>query len=157
MLSKRQLYAAVLERVFAQPQRLADDVAAGLEGADAEEALRAAVGAYIDFLAEHPRYVRLLQRAALDDGDLLAEASAAAAAVTGALGAATGLADTGFRPVDPRHLVVSVIALCFSPLAHARTLVAPLGLDPDSAAFLAERKAHVVELLLRGLRAPRQQ
>ncbi|MEX2618660.1 MAG: hypothetical protein WD250_00430 [Egibacteraceae bacterium] len=68
--------------------------------------------------------------------------------------AATGLADPGSRPVDARHLVVSVIALCFFPLAHARTLVAPLGLDPDSAAFLAERKAHVIDLLLHGLRVP---
>ncbi|MDQ4130455.1 MAG: hypothetical protein M3133_05620 [Actinomycetota bacterium] len=47
---------------------------------------------------------------------------------------------------------MSAIALCFFPLAHNDTLLRPLGLDAEDPRFVAQRKVHVVELLLNGLR-----
>jgi len=150
--SKRELYEAVLRRALAEPRALADQLVAALAGEDPERALRAAVEGYIDFLAQHPTYVRLLGRAALDGGGELGQA-AADEAVDDALGATGALLEAaGLRAVDARHLLVSAIALCFFPLAHNRTLLHPLGLDAEDPRFLAELKTHVVDLLLNAVR-----
>lgn len=150
--SKRELYEAVLRRAFAQPRALVGKLAAAAES-DAEEALRTGVEAYIEFLARHPAYVRLLQRAALEGDGKLEVSPSGMEALGDAVDALTGLLEAaGFRAVDPRQLLVSVIALCFFPLAHDHTLVRPLGLDAHDPRFLAERKTHVVDLLLNGLR-----
>ncbi len=147
--SKRKLYEAVLERAFAQPRALAAELPAALGREDPEAALRAAVGSYIDFLAQHPTYVRLLQRAALDDSGGVGGAPADDQGLVEGLYAATSLLDVAGVPgIDPRQLLVSAIALCFFPLAHDNTLLRPLGLDGHDPGFLAERKAHVVDLLL---------
>jgi AcrR family transcriptional regulator len=143
--SKAKLYEAVLERAFAQPRALAARLAAML-GDGGEEELDATVAAYIDFLASHPLYVRLLQRAALDGGGRLGHGPAH----VGALEDAVTLVGDFFTPAtgdDPRQLLVSLLAMCFFPFAHRDTLLAPLGLDADDPTFLAERKAHVLGLL----------
>jgi TetR/AcrR family transcriptional regulator len=143
--SKARLYQAVLERALAGPQAMVAELLDRLADESPRAVVAEAVGAYVDFLAAHPTYVRLLQRAALDgtgdrvagaSGDALADALRLTASVDGEAGA------------DPRQLLVSVLALCFFPFAHHATLLAPLGLDPHDPAFLAERKAHVVDLLV---------
>ncbi len=67
--SKESLYRAVLDRAFALPRSLVARLASGLEGGNGGEALASLVGAYIDFLAASPNYVRLLQRATLEGGE----------------------------------------------------------------------------------------
>lgn len=151
--SKEALYDAVLERAFALPRALVTDLA-DRRATDPPEAVAAAIEAYVDFLAGHPAYVRLLQRAALDGSDRLSGSPANASALVDALaGAGEALGSGGFRPVDPRHLVVSVLGLCFFPFAHQHTLLRPLGLDVDDPEFRARYTAHVVDLLLHGLLA----
>lgn len=152
--SKRGLYQAVLAGALAQPRALLADLAGHVERGDVEEALRAGIGAYIDFLAEHPTYVALLQREALDGRPRQEEEAVVAEPAQDALAVVSGLLEAaGYRAVDTRQLVVSTIALCFFPMAHRHTMLAPLGLDASDEAFLAARKAHVVDLLLNGLRA----
>lgn len=147
--SKAALYEAVLRRAFASPRAMAADLLASLDaGGDLRPELEGAVGAYIDFLAGNPAYVRLLQRASLDGAGPPGGASAQGEALADAVRLTTGLAGTPTGTGDPRHLLVSLLALCFFPFAHGETLLAPLGLDPHDPAFLAERKAHVVDLLL---------
>jgi TetR/AcrR family transcriptional regulator len=149
--AKKDLYEAVLDRAFAAPQAMIADFSA-LAGKDVRQAVAAFVGAFVDYLAARPAYIRLLQRAALDDDGYLTGAPGTAAAVRASLIAAADLADAGgVRPFDPRQLVISVIALCFFPLAHQATLLGPLGLDARDPQFLADRKAHVTDLLLHGL------
>ena len=149
--SKERLYEAVLERAFATPAALASG--GGPPGAgDPRVVLASLVGSYLDFLASRPTYVRLLQRAALDDGDRLGRAAAHLGALGQGVDALVRLLDgPGLRPIDPRQLFVSIVALCFFPLAHQSTLLGPLGLDGSDPGFLAARKEHVVDLLLRGL------
>lgn len=108
--------------------------------------------AFVDYLAARPAYVRLLQRAALDDDGYLTGAPGTVAAVRASLIAVGGLARaSGIRPFDPHQLVISVIALCFFPFAHQATLLGPLGLDAWDPQFLADRRAHITDLLLHGL------
>lgn len=149
--SKAALYEAVLERSFAVPRSMVGGIPAALESGDPAEVFAGVVEAYIDFLAAHPRYVRLLQRAALDGGRA-GGTPAHLGALEDALAGLNQLqAVEGLGEVDPRHLMVSVLGLCFFPFAHRDTLLAPLGLDADDPTFLAELKAHVVDLLLHGL------
>ncbi len=58
-----------------------------------------------------------------------------------------------FRPVEPTQLLVSILALCYFPFAHANDVLAPLGLDVRDPAFRDALKHHVVALFFHGLRA----
>jgi hypothetical protein len=53
---------------------------------------------------------------------------------------------------DAAHLLLSIIGLCWFPLAHANTVLRALGIDPEDPAFLEQRKRHVIDLVLNGLR-----
>lgn len=150
--SKRSLYDAVLRRAFAQPGAVLPEMAEP-GGVGLDDALRTAIERYIDFLADHPTFVALLQRAALDGGAGVDPDAAFGEPLQAALGVLNGLFEAaGVGGVDARHLVVSAIALCFFPPAHQHTVLRPLGLDAGDAAFLAQRKAHVADLLLGTLR-----
>jgi TetR/AcrR family transcriptional regulator len=151
--SKKDLYEAVLDRAFASPQAMIADFSA-VAGKDVRQAVAAFVDAFVDYLAARPAYVRLLQRAALDDDGYMTAAAGTTAAVQAGINAAGSLAGvSGMRPFEPRQLVISVIALCFFPFAHQVTLLDPLGLNAQDPRFLADRKAHIIDLLLYGLTA----
>ncbi len=152
--SKDGLYHAVVERAFAAPSALVGELRSELRDTEAQVALASFVGAYIDFLAARPTYVRLLQRATLEDSVRLGRATAHLDALREGLSALAELLDTGdLRSIDPRQLFISIVALCFFPLAHETTLLEPLGVDVHTSGFLADRRAHVTDLLLHGLAA----
>jgi len=149
--SKKDLYEAVLDRAFTSPQAMIADFSA-VAGKDVRQAVAAFVDAFVDYLAARPAYVRLLQRAALDDDGYMTAAAGTAAAVQAGINAAGSLAGaSGVRAFEPRQLIISVIALCFFPFAHQATLLDPLGLNAQDPRFLADRKAHIIDLLLYGL------
>ncbi len=148
--SKERLYEAVLERAFDQPrQAVAGD--APVTAGEPAAALTAWIGRYLRFLAEHPTYVRLLQRAALDGGERVAASPANSAALAEALAAVERLGDPAAPGAEQaRRVLVSAMALCFFPFEHRATLLAPLGIDVDAPEFVATWTAHVVELLTVG-------
>jgi AcrR family transcriptional regulator len=147
--SKAALYEAVLERAFAQPRAIAADLASAGGGGDL---LTTGIAAYIEFLAGHPTYVRLLQRATLDSSGRLGRGThrAALADSLPLVGDVTGRESDH----DQRQLLISILALCFFPFAHRETLLGPLGFDVDDPDFVADRVTHVVQLLRHGLRRP---
>lgn len=150
--SKQRLYEAVLVRAFAGPRDLAAQLATQPPSGDPKQLLRSVIEGYIDFLVDRPTYVRLMERAALDGSSRFGQSQAHLEALGEALGGADSLFASGaFANVDPRHLFVDVVALCLFPLAHRQTLLAPLGFDAEDPAFIADRKAHVVDLVLHGL------
>jgi AcrR family transcriptional regulator len=149
--SKSELYRLVVERALTIPQAFAERLAAAL-AQDVEKALTDFVSSYVDYLAGHPTYVLLLQRAAVDDDPEFGERDASASAIAAGLGAVEELIrSAGSKNLDARQFVVSVIALCFFPFAHEGTLLRPLGFDAHDPEFLRQRKAHVVALLLPAL------
>ena len=152
--SKDGLYRAVLERVFAAELELVMGAAERAQAAGGPEAaLVAAVESFLDFIAARPSFVRLLDREALASGRALRETAVHAVSMREGLAATAALLAAGpFRSVDPAHVLLDVLALCWFPVAHAETFARGLGLDPDDPAFAATRKRHVVDLLLRGLR-----
>ena len=152
--SKEDLYRAVLERVFADARESVARGRVAADGATAEMVISEAVGAYVDFLASRPAFVRLAEWEALTGGRFFGQTSPHLAFVRDGLAAVGEELTRGtLRPADPAQILIDVVSLCFFPLAHADSLLKALGVNPSDPAFLEARKRHVVELMLRGLSA----
>lgn len=153
--SKEGVYRAVLERNFQTVASALRSARArsNSSGASPEEALRAQIDEYVDFLVAHPTFVRLVQWEALTGGAVLGEfapsvalAGEALESVRQAVGARNG------GGMDPMHLMISILSMCWFPLTHKDTVMRAMGIDPLDARFVADRKRHMAELVLRGLR-----
>lgn len=147
--SKEGLYRAVLSRAFEETSELIRSWRFGEAGV--EDAIRAAVGSYVDFLAGHPNFVRLVMRDAIEGGRFLQGLPAHVASLAEALPRLTDQRHEGHmrQGVDPAHLLLSAISLCWFPIV-VQALARDLGFQPDSAEFIQARKRQISELLLGG-------
>lgn len=153
--SKEELYRAVIQRCF---QEVREAVQAGRVRAlasqePAEVVLAGAVGEYFDFLQARPQFIRLLEWEALTGGQLLQDLPLLSGALQDALAAI--MAELGLpadESAEARHLLVSIIALCWFPVVHGSTVLPALGVDARDAAFVAQRRRHVIDLVCNGLR-----
>ena len=133
--SKSELYQAVLDRSFAEVR---DAVRAGRERAlasneDHETILAGAVSDYFDFLAARPNFVRLIEREALNGSRLpdgVSHISAGQEALA-AISAELGLDDAPSG--EAAQLLLSIIALCWFPMIHARTVAPAVGVRLEDA------------------------
>lgn len=152
--SKSDLYQAVLDRSFAEVRdAVREGRARALASAQSPDTILAgAVSDYFDFLAARPNFIRLIERQALNGGWLpegLSHLSAGQEALA-AISAELGLDDSPSG--DAAQLLLSIIALCWFPLIHARTVAAAVGVGLEDAADLERRKRQVISLVLHGLR-----
>jgi len=147
--SKEELYRSVLGRAFDETSSLIR--AWHLDEADLEEAVRDAVGSYLNFLAAHPNFVRLVIRDAIEGGRFLQGLPEHVASLGEAMPRLISEQQGGrLRDgVDPAHLLLSGISLCWFPMV-AVALTRDLGFQADSPQFVEARKQQVSELLLRG-------
>ncbi|MDQ3427328.1 MAG: TetR/AcrR family transcriptional regulator [Gemmatimonadota bacterium] len=152
--SKADLYRAVLDRCFAEVgEAVRTGRARALTGSHTPHAILAgAVGDYFDFLAARPNFIRLIEREALAAGGLLNGAGhlSAGQEALAAIAAELGLDESPSG--DAAHVLLSIIALCWFHLIHARTVAPAVGVVLQSAEDLDRRKRHVVNLVLYGLR-----
>lgn len=153
--SKAELYRAVLERCFDEVRgavRSGRDRALA-SGRAHEDILAGAVGEYFDFLATHPNFVRLIERAALAGDELPDDVPPGLAAGQEALAAIA--AELGLDPApsgEAAQLLLSIISLCWFSVVHARTVAPAVGVDLDSPERLAQRREHVVSIAIHALR-----
>jgi TetR/AcrR family transcriptional regulator len=151
---KADLYRAVLDRCFAEVR---DAVRSGRARALASSQspdviLAGAVSDYFDFLAARPNFMRLIEREALSGARQLGglEHLSAGQEALAAISAELGLdpAPSG----EAAQLLLSIIALCWFPLVHARTVAPAVGVEFEMPQDLGRRKRHVIDLVLHGLR-----
>lgn len=149
--SKEALYQAVLERAFGLA--LAGIAQAAQRAAianTAREVIAAGVEGYIDFIAANPNFVRLIERETLSNSRFIADNPVHVRSLeVGMSTTAHYLPPSLVASIDLRQLTISIMALCWFPIAHANTLLPALGLNPSDPEFLQIRKQHVVDLLCR--------
>jgi AcrR family transcriptional regulator len=154
--SKEGLYSEVLQKVF---QRLSDFELQAFDAAETPEQMIANVlRSYFRFLGENPEFVALLSWENLHHGrfvnkhpGLLSKTpilrrldEAVSAGIT------TGVFHPG---IDSKHLLISLISLCFVYHANRFTLSISVDLDLQSGDVLEEGLSHAVDLVLNGLRS----
>jgi AcrR family transcriptional regulator len=134
--SKSDLYQAVLDRCFTEVR---DAVRAGraralASGESSETILAGAVSDYFGGggLLEGVNHLSAGQ-----------EALAAISAELGLDDAPSG---------EAAQLLLSIIALCWFPLVHARTVAPAVGVNLEDSNDFLRRRSHVVKLVLHGLR-----
>ena len=153
--SKGELYRAVLERSFGQVRNA---VKSGREralrsGEPPDVVLAGAVGEYFDFISAHPHFVRLLEWEALQGAAQLGEFGPHLDAIHEAVAAIADELGLGIEDRrEAEQLVLSILALCWFPLIHARTLLPGMGGNPGDPAFISNRRAHIIDLVLHGMR-----
>ncbi len=153
--SKEGLYEAVLERAFEAPEGLIASVGAreAASEAEANDALRAAIAGYLDFLVDNPNFVRLIQWETLEGGrylgDLPANLRAFREALDG-LGRVLGRGKGGLDRDEAAQVFISIVAMCWFPVAYEDTFMRPLGIEARDPRFLARRKEHVIDLIVGG-------
>lgn len=164
--SKKGLYRTVVGRMVEDVKNFdaqtRPESEAGAAGRSAQEALAFGIEAYIDFLASRPNFIKMMEREVLDTerlsgegGDLPNLSEHLGDPGRDFLGEQLGKGP--FRDVDTTQLIVSIIALCFFPFAHADGMLKQLGADPYGPAFLKERKRHVIDLVLYGILARKRE
>lgn len=151
--SKGDLYQAVLDRSFAEVrQAVRAGRARAMASSQSPDAILAgAVSDYFDFLAARPNFIRLIEREALNGGPQLDEVShlSAGQEALAAISAELGLEDSPSG--EAAQLLLSIIALCWFHLIHARTVAPAVGVTLESPDDLERRRRHIVGLVLHGL------
>lgn len=149
--TKDGVHRAVLERVFAERELATTEALAPVrEWAAAPDGplaphLRAAVSAYLEFLASRPAFVRLVAWEGLDGGRQLRVTPRASRAMHDAFSALSGRTDHGF---DVDDVVLVLVALTFTPLTQRDTLMATLGRDLRDQDVRSQHAALVAQQLL---------
>lgn len=154
--SKEGLYSEVLKGVF---ERLADFELRAFDLSETpEEMIVNVLRSYFRFLGENPEFVALLSWENLHQGRFVNKHPGLLSKnpVLERLNEAIGVGvETGvFHPrIDSKHLLVSLISLCFVYHANRFTLSLSVDLDLQSPEVLEEGLGHAIDLVLNGLRA----
>lgn len=156
---KEGLYLRVLEDVYAHIRGLEQGLALGAHAPPA--GLRRLVEFTFDYLIAHPDFTAIIRNENIAGGRFVRR-SGTVPLLTGSLlnavGAllARGRASGDFaRDVDPVQLCVSILGLCIAHVANRHTLSAMFARDMADPAWLAERRAHVAEVVSAYMTAPR--
>jgi AcrR family transcriptional regulator len=159
--SKKGLYVAVLERVFADRQLAATSAFEPLEGwvrgdessCSLREALELAADGYMAFLQQRPSFVRLLQHEDLAGGTHLTITPRDRNAMAQGFEALRKVAkQRRLRPFRVEDALLLFISLTFSPLTQRSTFMAVLGHDLGEPRtrrrhieFVADQLLHLIE------------
>jgi len=150
--SKERLYGNVLDRVFEAEQASLMQSLGEQGDSGTQDILALAVSSFVDFLRARPTFPRLIEREALQNARFLKTRSAYLKVFKAGLALIEGeVTRPNRRPIDPAHLLVSIIALCWFPLVHTETFLHPLGMDTTAPHFWEDRKRHILDLVLYGL------
>jgi len=150
--NKQLLYLSVLERMYEEIRDA--ETALRLEQLEPRAAMRRLVEFSFDYYTDHPHFIRLLDNENLHKARNLKRSpgirqrnSPLVAMIEDLLrrGAASGEFRSGVNPVQ---LYISIAGLGYFYFANIYTLSAIFGLDLQAEAARAQRRQHVVEVVL---------
>ena len=154
--SKEGLYLAVLENAYRRIRRIEAEL--HLEDLAPEQALRTLVGFTVDYQLANPDFIRLVMNENMHRGEFISRSTTIQALNIPVIHAVRdvyqrGVASGVFRPdVDPVDLHMSISALCFFNVANRHTFGAIFKRPLDSADATAQRRASIIEMVVRFLR-----
>jgi AcrR family transcriptional regulator len=154
--SKQELFAAVLEEVYAGMRQI--EAGLRLEGLPACEAMRRLVEVTFDYHADHPDWIRLISVANIHDGEHVRGSPTIASRNSAVVEILRGLLDRGvaegtFRAgVDPLHLHMLIASMSFYRVSNRHTWKVIFQRDmtePEDAARQREMLVAAVSAFLR--------
>jgi AcrR family transcriptional regulator len=154
--SKEGLYLAVLEEAY----RRVRDVEAELhlQDLEPEEALRRLVAFTFDHHLHHENYIRLVMSENIHRGEYLAQSPRIQELNVPAIAAIKNLYERGVktgsfrRGLNAIDIHASISALSFFNVSNRHTFSLIFKLDMTSPAYIAARREHVVEMIVRFVR-----
>lgn len=156
--SKDGLYMAALSRVYEELR--SSEETTNFWSAAPRDGIVALTHFTFDYMRDNPRFPKMILNENLNQGRAAAQISRTINTtarpfiekIDGLL--AKGMEEGVFtRRPDPLHLYLTILALSFIHISNQHTLAATFGVDLGSAPFLAERKAHVTDVVLSYLSA----
>jgi AcrR family transcriptional regulator len=155
--SKEDLYVAALEESYRRFRQV--ESAFHIDSLPPVPALRSLVGATFDFHAAHPEFIRMVMSENIHQGEYIRKIPGLRAINRSAIAllerlCQRGIAEGVFRTdLDPVDLHMSISALSFYNVSNRHTFSFIYDRDLGNADVHAARRAAVVDMILRGVRA----
>lgn len=156
---KGELYESVVQRLFIERDKilgsLVEQTKNELDGSreGVRNGLACLIGGYLAFLLQHPTFVSLMARDALDK-ERIGRAKLPRHSTTfeeGVYEFVHVVSQTAGVTLDIDQLLISIVALCFFPLEHDSTMLAGMGYRAWTDGFVERRTRHIVDMLMRVL------
>jgi TetR/AcrR family transcriptional regulator len=155
--SKEKLFQAVLERESQSAKLVIPASFEQLQGnLEPQVLISVLVDFYLDFLASHPRYLRLLQWTALERPQLMQDVQSHWQTMIQANQAVSMIWSTASNPEDIKHLTLSVIGMCSFHFFFGDVIAPHLDINPHDETFLQARKDHLKLFLTAALRGMKE-
>ncbi|HWP12260.1 MAG TPA: TetR/AcrR family transcriptional regulator [Ramlibacter sp.] len=156
--SKEGLYLAVLEESYRRVRETEAELRLG--DLEPEAALRRLVAFTFDHHLRNENYIRIVMSENINRGQYLAQSRRIQELNVPAIAAIRDLYERGlrqgiFRPgLDPVDIHASISALSFFNVSNRHTFGLIFKVDTQSAAYIAQRRDSVVDMVVRFVRAP---
>jgi len=156
--SKEGLYLAVLEESYRRVRETEAELRLG--DLEPEAALRRLVAFTFDHHLRNENYIRIVMSENINRGQYLAQSRRIQELNVPAIAAIRNLYERGlrqgiFRPgLDPVDIHASISALSFFNVSNRHTFGLIFKVDTQSAAYIAQRRDSVVDMVVRFVRAP---
>lgn len=154
--SKDGLYSAVLERVYSDIREREAELKLG--ALPAEEAMRKLIEFSYDYLRNNRDFVRLLADENAHRGRHLAASETVQTLNTPIIELIRETLDRGIdegifrKGIDPLHFYLSIAGMSFFYFSNIYTTSRAFGREFDTEEAQDERRAHIVDLALNGIR-----
>jgi AcrR family transcriptional regulator len=154
--SKEGLYLAVLEETYRRVREVEGQL--HLKDLEPEEALRRLVAFTFDHHLHHESYIRLVMAENINRGLYIAQSRRIQELNVPAIAAIRDLYERGLkagafrRGLDPVDIHASISVLSFFNVSNRHTFGTIFKTDMQSPAYVAQRRANVVEMVVRFVR-----